>query len=123
MRLVQVAGAELEHFDQAGLVKHGVGIRRTHQRGHATGHGGGHLRFERRLVFVARLTQAGGQVDEPRTDDQPGGVDGLVGVEIRWRAADADHLARGEVQILLRVDAVGRVDQAAALDMQFHRSS
>jgi hypothetical protein len=31
--------------------------------------------------------------------------------------------AGSDIQILLRVDAVGRVDQAAAFDMQFHRSS
>jgi hypothetical protein len=44
-------------------------------------------------------------------------------MEIRRRVADTDHLTRRDIQILLCVDTVGRVDQAAAFDMQFHRSS
>jgi hypothetical protein len=43
VRLVQVARAELEHLDQAGLIQHRVGIRRAHQRGHAAGHRRGHF--------------------------------------------------------------------------------
>jgi hypothetical protein len=41
----------------------------------------------------------------------------LVGLEAGGRAPTASDLAVGDVQVLHGVDAVGRVDQAAVLDM------
>ena len=100
--LVQVARAVLEHLDQARLVQHRVGVRRADQGGHAALHRRLHFRFQRGLVFVARLAQARRQVDQARRDHQAGGVDGALGLEAGGRAADAAILPSAMIQVLRR---------------------
>ncbi len=117
------AGAVGQHFDQAGLVKHRVGVRRAGQPRHAAGGGGGHFGFERGAVFEARLAQARGEVDQAGTDDAAGGIQHAVGFEARRRVADADDAAGGDEQVLGLVGLARRIDQAAIADMYLHLSS
>jgi hypothetical protein len=56
-------------------------------------------------------------VSAPSGDDQAAGVDGLVGAKTARRSAYRQHLAVGDVKVVLAVDAVGRIDQVAVLDM------
>ena len=94
------ARAVLEHFDQARLVERRVGVGRAGEAGDAAGRGGRHFRFERGLVFEARLAQPRRKVDQAGADDAAGGVDGGVRLEAgRRRAANADYLALGDEDI------------------------
>jgi hypothetical protein len=117
---VELLGPVAQHLDEAGLVEHGVGVGRNGEAGDAAGHGGVHLGFEGGLVFEAGLAQAGGEVDQAGRDDQATGVDGAGGAEAGGRLAHADDLAVGDVEILLRVEAVGRVDDPAIRDVDVH---
>jgi hypothetical protein len=70
VRLMERASAVLQHLDQTRLVERRIGVRRTREARHPSSHGGVHLRFERGLVFEARLAQARRKVDESRADDE-----------------------------------------------------
>jgi hypothetical protein len=121
-RALQLLGAELEHFDQARLVEHGVGVGRAHQAGHAARDGRGHFALQHAFVFVARLAQARGEVHEARRDDAARGVDGAVGLEAGGQAADAGDLAVGDGDVGLLVGARCGVDDAAVGDKDVHAS-
>ena len=108
VRLVEVLGAELEHFDQPRFVERRIGVGRTGEAGDAAGDRGVHFRFERRHVFEARLAQPRGEIDQARAHDQPARIDGAVGGEALGGVADGDDLAGGNEHILLGVDAVAR---------------
>ena len=58
VRLVERARAVLQHLDETGLVERRIGVGRAGEAGHAAGDRRAHFRFERRLVFEARLAQA-----------------------------------------------------------------
>jgi len=121
VRQIQLAGAMFEHLDQARFVEYRVGVRRAGQTGDAAGSGCQHFAFQRGLVLIARFAQSGRNVDQSRADHQAGGVDHLIGSEVRWRLADADHLACRDKQILFGVDAILRVDQPAVFDLNLHQ--
>ena len=121
MRLVEILGAELEHFHQTRLVERWVGVRRAGQAGDAAGNGRLHFGFECRQIFKARFAQAYGEIDQSGTDDTTGRIDDAVGGESRRRIADGNDLACGDKDIAFGIHAVLRVDQAAVLDMDFHR--
>ncbi len=57
VRLMQLLRAELEHFDEARFIEHGIGIGRTHEARHAARSRRRHFGLERRLVFETRLAQ------------------------------------------------------------------
>ena len=85
----ELAGAELQHLHQAGLVQRGVGVGRADQAGDTTRSGGVQLALEHALMLMPRLAQAGGQVDQAGRDDAAGRVDHALGLEIgpaprRW---------------------------------------
>ncbi len=120
MRLVQTFGAMLQHFHQARLIQHRIGVRRAYQAGDAALHGGLHFRFQRSLVFVAGFTQTRTQVDQTRRHHQTVGVNRFVGGKIGGGCANTDDLACGNEQILLGVDIVFGVDQTAVFDVKFH---
>ncbi len=106
VRLVEILGAELEHFDQPRFVQRRIGVRRAGEAGDAAGDGRFHFRFERRHVLEAGLAQPRGEIDQSRAHDQPGGIDGAVGGEALGGVADGHDLAGGNVHILVGVDAV-----------------
>ena len=117
---VQAGRAPREHLDQPRLVERRIGVGRAGEAGDAAGDRGEHLRLERRLVLEARLAQPRGEVDEPRRDDEAGGVDDSVGREALGRAGDAGDPALGDVEVGGAVDAVLRVDEPAAFDVDLH---
>ena len=119
-RLVQRARAVLEHLHQARLIQRRIGIGRTGQRGHPARHRRIHLGFQRGLVFVARLAQARGNIDQTGHHDQAGGIDHLLRHKTLRRLADRSDALVGDEHILLRIDLVLRVDQATILDMNVH---
>ena len=87
-RARQRLGAPAQHVDQPRLVERRVGVRRAGEAGDAAGERGVHLRFERRLVLVARLAQPRREVDEARRDDQALGVDDAVGLSaLSWKSS------------------------------------
>jgi hypothetical protein len=83
-------------------------------------HGGLHFRFQRSFVFVTGLTQPRTQIDQARRHNQAAGINRLVGGKIGGGGANADDLAGGNKQILLRVDIVCGVDQTAVFDVKFN---
>ena len=115
--LVLRLGAVFQHFHQARLIKHGVGVGRADQARDAALQGSLQFRFQGRLVFVARLAQARGQVDQAGGHHQAGSIKGGIGPETGRDAAHGQHFAIGDKQVLQAIDAVGRVDQVAVLDM------
>ena len=115
--LVLRLGAVLQHLHQARLIEHGIGVGRAHQARDTALQGRLQFRFQGRLVFVAWLAQARGQVDQAGRNHQAGRVKRGVGGEAGRGAAHGDHLAVGDEQVLQAIDAVGRVDQVAVLDM------
>ncbi len=122
-RARQLAGAEGEHLDQAGLVEHGVGVGRAHQAGDAAGHGRGHLALEHALVLVAGFAQPRGEVDQAGRDDAAAGVEGALGLEAGGDAvADAGDLSVGDGDVGLLVGARGGVDHATVGDVDVHAS-
>ncbi len=72
---------------------------------------------------MAGFAQAGRQVHEAGRDDQAGGVDALLGLEVRRHTADREDAAVGDGDIGALVAARGRVDHAAVLDEEFHQAS
>ena len=115
--LVLRLGAVFQHFHQARLIQHRIGVGRAHQARDAALQGRLQFRFQRRLVFVARLAQARGQVDQAGGHHQAGRVKGGISRETGRGAAHGQHFAIGDKQVLQAIDAVGRVDQVAVLDM------
>jgi hypothetical protein len=112
----QRLGAPAQHVDQPGLVERRVGVRRAGEAGDAAGERGGHLRFERRLVLVARLAQARGEVDEARRDDQALGIDDAVGL-----AAFRRNLPVSDENVADAVLAAGWIDDPSVLDVKTHQ--
>ena len=121
-RAAQLAGAELQHFDQTGLVEHRIGIGRADQAGHAAGNRSGEFAVEHAFVFVARFAQPRRQVDEPRRDDAARRVDGAVSLEIDRHVADGKDLAVANGDIARPVESGSRVDDAAVGDEDVHAS-
>ncbi|MNT56802.1 hypothetical protein D3C72_1941320 [compost metagenome] len=115
--LVLRLGAVFQHLHQPRLIEHGVRVGRADQARDATLQRRLQFRFQRRLVFVARLAQARGQVDQAGGNHQAGRVERGVGLEAGRGAAHGQYLAVGDKQVLQAIDAVGRVDQVAVLDM------
>ena len=119
-RLVQALGSHLEHFNQARLVEHGVGVGRADQAGDAACNGCAHFAFQHAGVFVAWLAQACAQVDQARGDDAACGVQAPVGRETAGRFADGDDAACGNGDVGHFVAAAGRVNHTALFDEEFH---
>ena len=67
---VEIAGAELEHLDQARLVEHRLGVGRADQAGDAAGDRRRELRLEHAFVLVARLA-AGARTGRPGPGRRP----------------------------------------------------
>ena len=105
VRVVERAGAVLQHLDQARLVERRIGVRRTGEARHSTRDGGLHLRFQRCLVLESRLAQPRGQIDESRADDETGRVDAAIRVPAGRRVADGGDPAGGDVERSDPVDA------------------
>jgi hypothetical protein len=119
----ELAGAELEHLHQAGLVEHGVGVGRADQAGHAAGRGGLQFALEHAFVLLPGLAQARGQVDQAGRHDQAAGVDDAVGVKsaarpggCRWRRCGRRAMAMSATFVA----AAGRVDHAAVANEDLH---
>ena len=119
-RLVQVARAELEHFNQARFIQRRVGVRRAGETGDPAGSGSGHFRSQRGLVLKARLAQARRQIHQSGAYDFAGGVNGAVGDKAIRRGAHRDDLARRDIDITHGIDIVFRIDEAATLDVYLH---
>src|SRR5690606_30350294 len=82
--------------------------------------GGGHFRFQGGDVLVARLAQARGEIDQARAHDEPGCIDLAVRPKAVGPAAQGDDAAFGNVDVLQRVQPAGRIDHAAAMDVDTH---
>ena len=109
VRLVERASAVLQHLDQARLVERRIGVRRTGEARHPSGHRGVHFRFERGLVFEARLAQPRGKVDESGADDQSARVDRpFARIQPEGAAPIAATVPVGDVDGRDAIDAVLR---------------
>jgi hypothetical protein len=112
MRLVQRAGAMLQHSRRARLVE-----RRSVSGGQARlvtppATAASILGFERGLVLETGLAQARGKVDESRADDLPARVDRPLRGPAGGRRAQRRHATRRDVDGRLAIDAMLRVDHA-----------
>ena len=123
VRLIERAGAILEHLDQPRLVERRIGVRRASEARDAAGDRRLHLRLQRRLVLEAGLAQPRGKVDETRTDDQPLCVDDAVRAPAGRGVADRRDLAGRDKERRVAVDPVLRVDHAAVPDLDLHVSA
>ncbi len=123
IRQVERASAVLQHLDQTRLVEGRIGVRRTREARHPSGHSRVHFGFERGLVFEARLAQPRGQIDESGADDKSARVDRAFRCPARRRRAHRNHLAPGNVDRRDAVDAVFGVDHAAVADLDLHPSA
>ena len=68
------------------------------------------------LEFIARLTQAGAQINEARSHDQALRVDGLTGSKAVRRGTDGSNFFPTDENTGLLVKPRGRVDDATARD-------
>ena len=110
----ELAGAELQHLDQAGLVQRRIGVRRAYQAGHAAGGSGLQLALEHAFVLEPGFAQPRGQVDEPGHDQAARGVDAAIGLETGRHRADGHDAAGGDGHVGPAVTGRGRVDDPAA---------
>ena len=110
-----------DEFPDSGGVDDRIGIRHADQGGDAAAGGRFGFAANGALVFFAGLAQMYAQIDEPRTHDLAPGIDGLVDAEAVGFLAHCKHPAMLEVQVEVGVDAIGRIDQASAPDMQVYR--
>ena len=122
MRQIERASAVLQHLNQARLVQRRVGVGRTGKARDPARDRCLQLRFESRLVFEAGLPQARGNIDQSGADDHAGGVDHPVGVPSRRCRADGRHLACGNEERSLLINAIAGIDQAAIVDLDLHRA-
>ena len=113
----QHLGAPAQHVDQPRLVERRVGVGRTGEAGHPARDRGIHLRFERRLVLVARLAQTRRNVYQARGDHQSCRIDDPVGLAGE-RVAQA---AVGNRQIADCVAPARRGDHAPVADQELHQ--
>ena len=109
------AGDELGH--RRG-VDDGPGVRGAAEAGDARRRRRRRLAGDGALVLLARLPQAGAEVDEAWADDLAPGVQDLVRLEARRGRAHRHHPPLGQVQVQEAIDAVGRVDEAAVADAE-----
>ena len=119
-RLVLLLGTELEHFHQALLVKHRLGIGRADQAGHAAGHGSRHLGLQHAFMLVTGLAQTHGQVHQTRQHPLARGVDFTLGHKtIGHRADGGDHAAiDGDIGLLVETSC--RVHHPAIANQNLH---
>ena len=110
---MQALRAKAQHFYQAWLIEHGVGIGRANQSGYASGNGGGQFRSQHAFVLMARLAQAGGQVYQAGHNDAALGVQGLASHKIGRYLAQGQHASVGNRYIALRIQATGGIEQVA----------
>ena len=114
VRAVQLVRAKPQHFDESRLVQDRIGIGRASERGDAPRNSRRHFRIERRLVFIAGLTQPRRQIDEPRRDAKPLRIDRFVCFEACGRGADCGDLAVGDEYVRSRFGSRGRIDHRTA---------
>ena len=114
-RARQRLGAPAQHVDQPRLIERRIGVRRTGEARDAAGEGCFHLRFERRLVFEARLAQPRREIYEPGRRHQSLGVDHALGP----RELLGDFPVR-DVKVAHAVAAARRVDHTGIFDGEAH---
>src|SRR5262249_53126051 len=105
------------------VVVDGTGIRHAAHRGEAAGGRGPRTGRDRLFIFLSGLAQVHVHVDESGTDDLAARVDDLdVGRALEAPTEPRD-LTVLDQYVLDGIDAVGRIDHAAAADQETHALS
>ena len=110
----------MDQFDHRRRIDDRLRIRRTAKRGDAGGRRGAQFAGNGRLMIEPRFPQTGAEIDQAGNDDQALGVDDPFGLVAPGRTANRRDAAIFDKNIGRRVDAVGRIDDAAALYFDTH---
>jgi hypothetical protein len=103
-----------DEFGRAAGVDYRVGFRHDADRCESTRHGGGATRFDRLVLFEARLAEHHPAIDQTRRDDAAGSVESLIG--FLTSASRRRDSAVDDPQIGDFVTPGGGIDDASAAD-------
>ena len=115
MRAMKRLRPQSQHVHQTRLVKHRIGIRRTHHAGHPA------CRCSSDFARQRSAFDVHGKVDEPRRDDKSFGVDLAVAVPICRCRADTDYFSGGDEQVRYLIKGGGGIDDASPADGNLYR--
>ena len=120
----QLAGTELQHVHQAGLIERRIGVGRADQAGHTAGRGRIQFRLQHAFMLVTGFAQPRRQVNQARcATTQP--LASMTRAEVSksgGNAANGNDASGGHGHIGAFVAATGWVDHAAVANQDFHAS-
>ena len=105
----------MDQLENGGRVDDRLGVRWQADGGNAGGRRGPALAGDGGFMLGAGFAQAGTQVDQSGTDDLALHIQPLVGMETIRCRPDGDDPPVGDVEVLHRIERLGRINQAATV--------